>query len=136
MATFDRSKWLQAIVDELSAAGVAGELVEKVRIVFQYAETAIAIHHLMPGGELDDVHVNRVNIKTAPRSPAKTMLVVAGVQKRKPVVTFHTGDGGIGIFHGFLQRWSAGSLEWKPDTPVHAVDPGNDVQSLPSLPGP
>ncbi len=134
MADFERSKWLKTLLHELRDAGVGDDLCSKVEIVFQYAETAIALHHMMPGGDLGDVKVNRCNLKAAPRSPSKTMLVVAGVRKRQPVVTFHTGDGGVSIFHGFLQRVAAGQIEWKADTPVHAVDPGNDVSALPSLP--
>ncbi len=126
---------METIVEELKAAGVGDEVLGKVKICFQYAETAIAMDHFLPSGMIGDVKVNRTNVTIAKRNPKKSTLVVAGVLKRDPVVTFHTGSHGIGVFHEFLQRQDAGAIQWKPDTPVHAADPGNDFQALPPLPG-
>ncbi len=126
---------METLVKELEAANLNGELLGKVKIALQYAETAIALDSYLPNGKINNVLVNRVNVKIATRNPRKTTLVVAGVLKREPVVTFHTGDHGISVFHEFMQRQVAGGIEWKPDTPVHAADPGNDFQALPPLPG-
>ncbi len=135
MSEFVRSEWLEVILKELIEAGVSEEVLGKVKICLAYAETAIALDSYLPCGVIGDVKVNRCNLTIAKRNPKKTTLVVAGVHKRDPVVTFHTGNHGISVFHEFLQREVAGSVVWKPDTPVHAVDPGNDFQPLPSLPG-
>lgn len=135
MSDFDRSKWMEVIVTELAAAGVDEELIGKVKICLQYAETAIALDSFLPSGKIGGVLVNRVNIKIATRNPRKTTLVVAGTLKREPVVTFHTGEHGISVFHEFMQRQIAGAIEWKPDTPVHAAETSHEFNTLPPLPG-
>ncbi len=135
MSAVSHGHWMEDLHERLRKAGVEKDDLEGVAIIFQYAKVFIAMENCLPGGKLDDVAVNRVNLKPAPRSPHKTMLVVAGVRKRQPVVTFHTGNPGVDIFNGFLQRHHSDALKWLPDTPAHAIDPGTEVESLPTLPG-
>lgn len=136
MADFDRSRWLQELLDVVLASDLDDKTKTAIGMIFQYAEPAIALHHCMPGGKIADVKVNRVNIKPDNRIKGKTMLVVAGIANRLPVVTFHSGDSGIQLFRGFLQRAAAGSLKWTADSPLHAVEVVADEDPLPTLPTP
>lgn len=134
MSDFKRSPWLSDLLAKVGKKKPDDETMKAVEIIFQYAETAIALHRMLPGGKIGSVTVNRVNIKDAPRSKGKAMLVVAGQDGRSPVVTFHTGDAGIQLFHGFLARIAEGRVQWKADSPLHAVEEPPEADGLPALP--
>lgn len=131
---FERCSWLRDLAEKLERGKPDKKTMEAVRIVFQYAETAIALWQCLPGGKLGEVAVDKVVMKHAPRSKGKTMLVVSGRQGRAPVVTFHTGDAGIQLFHGFMAKDAGDGLKWKPDNPVEAPPAAPDVEALPALP--
>lgn len=134
MSDSGRPSWLADLFAELGKKKPDAELLAKVDIIFQYAETAIALHRLLPGGKIGNVTVNRVNIKDAPRAKGKVNLVIAGQDGRAPVVTFHTGFAGIQLFHEFFARMAEGRVVWKADSPQHVVEEAPDAGGLPDLP--
>lgn len=128
-------EWLDALVAKVGKETGSEETAESVRIIAQYAKVAIGLWRVMPGGTVDGVKVTRIVVKTAPRSPELSMLVVQGKRGKKDVVTFHTGDGGAGMFHTFIERAASGALRWREDTPYVEATADETIQGLPDLPG-
>lgn len=96
---------------------------ETVRLWRSWTLTGVQADQVLTWRHVDGVAIVDVRLCHCHTGDQDTMVVVRGVKRGKKVVAFHRGLGAVQSIKGFLDRYEAGSVAWKDDSPADGSGP-------------